>query len=438
MPNINITTQPTGRSPENKYFFGNLTKELDHTRPKYNKVGELNEFQAFYDQLTGLHYKHQLKFTTVGISFLVMTNDDRHAQFVKNMFVTGLPDNDPGHTSDWIIFHNTELKLDEPKIHVNLDHKIMLIGGTTFLGEIKKGVFGIVSFELPKRNILPMHCAAFTYKDTTNLMFGLSGTGKTTLSSDPDFKLIGDDEIAWSDNGIQMIEAGCYAKSEGLSPKTHPTIFDAVENAKNMDCLVEENPGVPNARLSYPITMVNNAYEEEQDFGHADNIFFLAMDAEGILPALSIVKGDTARLLFETGYTSQMPGTEAGVDKIQKVFSPCYGSPFMPRPVREYSDMLMNKIEQNNCTVFLLNTGMGSNGQRYPLELTRSSIKTAITDKLDTRYVRVKDSDFSLCMVQTFHDYTPADLLPALCNTFGYKEKLKNFKDNLEEVVSGF
>ena len=437
MSNINITTQPTGRSPENKYFFGNLTKELDLSRPKYNKIGNMEDFNAFYNQLTGLSYKNRLRFKTVGISFLVFTNDDRHAQFVRNMFNTE-DEHDDGSASDWIIFHNTEVELSEPKIHVNLDHKIMLIGGTTFLGEIKKGVFGIVSFELPKRNTLPMHCSAFTYKNTTNLMFGLSGTGKTTLSSDPDFRLIGDDEIAWSNDGIHMIESGCYAKSEGLTPETHETIFNAVENARNMDCLVIENPGVPNARLSYPITMVDNAYHEEQKFDHATNIFFLAMDAEAMLPALSIVKGDTARLLFETGYTSQMPGTEAGVDKIQKIYSPCYGSPFMPRRVREYSDMLMDKIEQNDCTVFLLNTGMGSNGKRFPLELTRNSIKTAITDKLDTRYIRVKDSNFSLCMVQSLNNYTSSELLPADSQSSEYKEKLKNFKDNLEQVASDF
>ena len=123
------------------------------------------------------------------------------------------------HTADWTILHNTELKVDEPKILVHLNECRMLIAGTTFLGEIKKGVFGIVSFQLPDDNILPMHCSAFTYNNTTNLMFGLSGTGKTTLSSDPDYQLISDDEVAWGADGIQMIETGCYAKSEGLTLK---------------------------------------------------------------------------------------------------------------------------------------------------------------------------------------------------------------------------
>ena len=375
MPNITITTSPSGRSPENKYFFGNRTRKLDLTRPKYNKIGRELDFWEFYEDIIEYEATHQLVFYTCGICFRVETNDDRHAQFVRNMFtVLDDPDN---HNVDWVLVHNTEIKID-PLIYVHLDEKLMLIGGTTFLGEIKKGIFGIVSFELPERATLPMHCAAFTYNDTTNLMFGLSGTGKTTLSSDPDYKLISDDEVYWDDNGIQMIETGCYAKSEGLTPDTHKTIFDAVELAKSRETLVVENPGVPNARLSYPINCVENAYHTPQQFNHPDNIFFLTMDAKGVFPAVSKISGETVRKFFETGYTSQMPGTEAGTDVIKPLFSPCYGSPFMPRQIREYSDMLMQKVEQNQCNVYLINTGMDKDGKRYPLEYTRQCIKDAI------------------------------------------------------------
>lgn len=375
MPNITITTSPSGRSPENKYFFGNRTRKLDLTRPKYNKIGRELDFWEFYEDIIEYEATHQLVFYTCGICFRVETNDDRHAQFVRNMFtVVDDPDN---HNVDWVLVHNTEIKMD-PLIYVHLDQKLMLIGGTTFLGEIKKGIFGIVSFELPVKGILPMHCAAFTYNDTTNLMFGLSGTGKTTLSSDPDYKLISDDEVYWSADGINMIETGCYAKSEGLSPETHKTIFDAVELARSKNTLVVENPGVPNARLSYPIDCVENAYHTSQQFNHPDNIFFLTMDAKGVFPAVSKISGETVRKFFETGYTSQMPGTEAGTDVIKPLFSPCYGSPFMPRQIREYSDMLMQKVEQNQCNVYLINTGMDNDGKRYPLEHTRQCIKDAI------------------------------------------------------------
>ena len=389
MTNINITTNPTGRSPENKYFFGEKTKCLDKSRPKYYKVGKMEDFLQFADLMmprliSQSIYKKPLYLETCNIRFKINTNDERHEQFVKNMFDV-LPNGfDPevyphsAHDSDWTIWHNTELKVDEPKIYVNLDTKTMLIAGTTFLGEIKKGIFGVVSFELPRYDILPMHCSAFTYNDTTNLMFGLSGTGKTTLSSDPDYRLISDDEVSWNHDGIEMIETGCYAKSEGLTPETHKTIFDAVEKARSEDCLVVENPGVPNARLSYPITCVENAYHEPQQFNHPTNIFFLTMDAKGVFPPVSKISGETVRRFFETGYTSQMPGTEQGATEIKPLFSPCYGSPFMPRPIHVYSDLLMQKIQSNDCNVYLINTGMDKAGHRYSLDFTRNCVKEAI------------------------------------------------------------
>ena len=373
MANISITTNPTGRSPDNKFFFGKQTKALDLTRPKYNKIGKEKDYKEFLKLLKSQNYLSPMNFETVGTNFTLHTNDERHKQFVWNMFKVTAED----QVGDWTIYHNTEIKMD-PKIYIHLDEKTLLIGGTTFLGEIKKGVFGIVSFELPKYKILPMHCGAFTYGGTTNLMFGLSGTGKTTLSSDPDYKLISDDEVAWTSMGIRMIETGCYAKSEGLTPDTHRTIFDAVATAKKRNTLVEENPEALNARLSYPITCVENAYHKRSNFDHADNIFFLTMDAEGVFPAISRINGNTVKRFFETGYTSQMPGTEAGTDEIKRTFSPCYGSPFMPRKVKEYSDMLMKKIKKHNCNVFLVNTGMDKSGERFDLEFTRNTIKQAI------------------------------------------------------------
>ena len=375
MPNIEITTKPTGRSPENKVHFGNRSNLLDMTRPKYNKVGEEKYFWEFYEDLNDYDFKHNLVFHTSGFCFRVETNDDRHAQFVRNMFT--VVDNPYEHTADWTILHNTEIKCP-PTIAVHLDEHTMLIGGTTFLGEIKKGVFSILGFELPDQNILPMHCAAFTWENTTNLMFGLSGTGKTTLSSDPEFGLISDDEVSWNDKGIRIIETGCYAKSEGLTPETHPTIFNAVEEARNRDTLVVENPGAANARLSYPIDCVSVAHIEQDQFQHPKNIFFLTMDATGSFPPVSKISGDTVKRFFETGYTSQMPGTEAGSDEIKKTFSPCYGSPFMPRKIELYTNMLMEKIEDTDANVYLINTGMNKDGKRFPLEFTRDCVKNAM------------------------------------------------------------
>ena len=375
MTNISITTSPTGRSPDKKFFFGEQTKDLDLTRPKFNKIGVESDFNDFLTLLTQQqNYLEPMNFETVGTNFTLHTNDERHKQFVWNMFKVTAED----QVGDWTIYHNTSIEQD-PLIHIHLDRKIMCIAGTTFLGEIKKGVFGIVSFELPKFGILPMHCGAFTYRKTTNLMFGLSGTGKTTLSSDPEYKLISDDEVAWTNMGIRMIETGCYAKSDGLSAVTHPTIFQAVEQARDRQTLVEENPEAANARLSYPISCVANAYHKRSNFDHAQNIFFLTMDAEGVFPAISRISGKAVQRFFETGYTSTMPGTEAGVTEIKRTLSPCYGSPFMPRAVKEYSDLLMKNIEQHESNVFLVNTGMNPDtGERFPLEFTRNTIKKAI------------------------------------------------------------
>ena len=375
MTNISITTHPTGRSPENKYFFGKQAEQLDLSRPKFNKIGKGEDFANFYALLQNQkNYLDPMNFETVGTNFTLHTNDERHKQFVWNMFKVTAEDQE----GDWTIWHNTSIEM-EPKIYVHLDKKILLIAGTTFLGEIKKGVFGIVSFELPKFDRLPMHCGAFTYRKTTNLMFGLSGTGKTTLSSDPEYKLISDDEVVWSNMGIRMVETGCYAKSEGLTPETHPTIFNAVEEARRRETLVIENPDAANARLSYPISCVENAYHKRSNFDHANNIFFLTMDAEGVFPAISRISGDTVRRFFETGYTSVMPGTEQGVTEIKRTLSPCYGSPFMPRAVKEYSDLLMKNIEQHESNVFLVNTGMNpETEQRFPLDFTRNTIKKAI------------------------------------------------------------
>lgn len=382
MPNYNITTVPSGRSPEHKRFFGEATRELCTHRPLYCKIGEEHDFTVLRDRMTQ-SYPHQLHFYSGGLEFRVLTDSDVHAQFVRNMFSV-LPYT--GETAcDWLIIHSVRVEVPHPHIYVHLDAREMLIAGTTYLGEIKKGVFGILGFELPRRNVLPMHCSAFTYNEQNNLMFGLSGTGKTTLSSDPDFQLISDDEVYWGVNGIHMVEAGCYAKSEGLSSKTHPTIFNAVEHARREGCLVVENPDEANARLSYPLKMVENAYAHTPfAFKSPHNIFFLAMDAEGIVPPISQVRGETIRLLFETGYTSLMPGTEAGLREVKKVFSPCYGSPFMPRPIHEYSNLLMNRIQQYRCNVYLVNTGMDASGVRYPLAFTRNCIKHAIASEFFT------------------------------------------------------
>ena len=291
--------------------------------------------------------------------------------------------NIPSLTNDWTIYHNMVIR-SNPQVWINLDEKEVLIAGTSFFGEIKKCVFTIMGYTLPQEGYLPMHCSAFEYKDDTALMFGLSGTGKTTLSADPEYKLIGDDEIAWGKEGLTYIETGCYAKTEGLNPETQPTIFQAMDNARIQGLLIEENVTEPNARSSYPIDCVPDAITNRALFSHPKDVFFLALDATGTLPAISKIEGMAIRRLFETGYTSKMPGTEDGVKEIQKVYSPCYGSPFMPLPVKTYSDMLMDRINEEDSNVFLVYTGMDKTGNRFPLDKTRACINQSLNGDYTT------------------------------------------------------
>ena len=386
---FDIQTNPKGRSPKGKFFFGDNAVKIDTIRTKECQVGNLSDYNKFADEMISCHYDHKLIFGTNGLRFFVLTTSEVHAQFVHNMFKVKEAMQLQEYPNAWTILHNMNFDC-EPRVWINLDKKQVLIAGTDFLGEIKKTVFTIMGYSLPQSRVLPMHCSAFLYRGDTALMFGLSGTGKTTLSADSEYLLIGDDEIAWSERGIHPIEQGCYAKTADLDRETQPTIFEAMDVARNRGVLIEENNGHPNSRSSYPLSAVPGAILDEYQFIHPNNIFFLAMDAEGTLPAISKVEGMYIRDLFETGYTSKMPGTEDGVKEIQRVYSPCYGSPFMPLPVKTYSDLLMDRVVEEQTNVYLVNTGMNREGKRFPLKYTRNCIKRAIKKDYKTTQVNWK------------------------------------------------
>jgi len=386
MNNINVTTHPTGRSPKGKFYFGKNTNKLCKDRPKDCQVGNMLEYELFAKLMRPWDYAYKGIFRTCGIDFGVATTSANHHKFVGNMFrQTVLQDKRP-YLGDWTIYHNMEIKSD-PKVYINLDEKEVLIAGTSFFGEIKKCVFTIIGYSMPLEGRFPMHCSAFEYNDNTALMFGLSGTGKTTLSADPEYQLIGDDEIVWDKAGLTYVETGCYAKTEGLNRETQPTIFQAMDNAREKGLLIEENVTEPNARSSYPIECVPDAITDRASFNHPKDVFFLALDATGTLPAVSKIEGNAIRRLFETGYTSKMPGTEDGVSEIQTVYSPCYGSPFMPLPVKTYSNLLIERVKESSSNVFLVNTGMDESGNRFPLDKTRASIKQAINGNYTTNEI---------------------------------------------------
>jgi len=276
--------------------------------------------------------------------------------------------------------------------------KDLWLASTLYAGEIKKSVFTFMNYLLPKKGILPLHCSANKGQDgSVALFFGLSGTGKTTLSSDPERALIGDDEHGWSDNGIFNFEGGCYAKTIRINPKYEPLVWSAINR---FGCLIENVPLdehhhpdfdssaiTENTRASYPLEFISN-YEPSGMGGHPDHIFFLTADAFGVMPPLAKLSNAQAIYYFLSGYTSKLAGTERGLgDKPQATFSTCFGAPFLPLKPTVYANLLSEKLTKHGTQVWLLNTGWSGGGfgtgKRIALPLTRAMISAVLGGALD-------------------------------------------------------
>ena len=284
----------------------------------------------------------------------------------------------------------------EAFILVNFERRIVLIGGTKYAGEIKKAVFTIMNYIMPHKNVLSMHCSANVgANDDTALFFGLSGTGKTTLSADPNRKLIGDDEHGWSDDGIFNIEGGCYAKCIHLSHETEPEIWDAIHfgsvlenvvmNAENREVDYDDKTLTENTRVAYPVDYIHNAIIPGVA-GHPKTIILLTADAFGVLPPISKLTKEQAMYHFLSGYTSKLAGTELGITEPQATFSACFGEPFLPLSPLVYAKLLGEKLEKHDTNVYLINTGWSGGaygeGKRMKLSSTRAMVTAAIEGKL--------------------------------------------------------
>lgn len=327
--------------------------------------------------------------------------------FAHNMFLR--PDKDALKTFSpgWLIVNAPDFRSEPSKDGtrqpnfsiINLSRKIILIGGTGYTGEIKKAVFSALNFVLPKfRNVLPMHCAANAGPSgDVALFFGLSGTGKTTLSADPERKLIGDDEHGWTpDHRIFNFEGGCYAKVARLTQEQEPDIFNAVrpgallENVSfskgSNEVNYDDTSLTENARVSYPIEHIDNRLAPSVG-GKPANIFFLAFDAFGVLPAISRLSPDLAAYHFMTGYTAKVAGTETGIADPVVTFSACFGAPFMPLHPMIYAEMFERNVQEVNARVWLVNTGCYGGtygvGKRISLSNTRALIRAALSGALD-------------------------------------------------------
>lgn len=284
----------------------------------------------------------------------------------------------------------------ETFIAVSLERRLVLIGGTYYAGEMKKSVFSVMNYLLPERGVLPMHCSANVGEDgDVALFFGLSGTGKTTLSADPERRLVGDDEHGWSDRGIFNIEGGCYAKCIGLSQEKEPQIWKAIRFGSVLENVVLDEKRNPlydrkditeNTRVAYPVDHIPGSVIPGI-VGHPKVIIFLTADASGVLPPISRLTPDQAMYHFLSGYTSKLAGTERGIVEPEATFSTCFGAPFLPRPPLVYAEMLGKKIAEHDVRVYLVNTGWSGGpygvGERVKLAYTRAMVRAAIKGDLE-------------------------------------------------------
>lgn len=336
----------------------------------------------------------------------VVNEDPWSNLFALNMFIRPEPDQLEQFTPDWYILQAPSFLADpitdgtrNPNFAIiSFTHRAILIGGTGYTGEMKKGIFTVLNFLLPKENnVLSMHCSAnIGIGGDTAIFFGLSGTGKTTLSADPNRRLIGDDEHGWNDAGIFNFEGGCYAKCIDLSADKEPDIFDAirpgalVENTtffNGTDTIDFASKRITeNTRVSYPLHFIPNAIEPSVA-GHPENIFFLTCDANGVLPPVSKLTPAQAMYQFISGYTAKVAGTETGITEPTSTFSACFGAPFMPLHPGRYAQMLGEKIKAHHVNVWLVNTGWSGGpygiGSRLKLSYTRALINAALSGELE-------------------------------------------------------
>ena len=308
-------------------------------------------------------------------------------------------------------------------ILIDLSKKIVLIGGTSYAGEMKKSIFTVMNYILPPRGVFPMHCSANIGKDgDTTLFFGLSGTGKTTLSADPKRMLIGDDEHGWSDKGLFNFEGGCYAKCINLSEEDEPQIWNAIKSGAVLENVVidketlkpdfNDNRLTENTRAAYPLEYIPGAVIPSIG-GHPKVIVFLTADALGVLPPVSRLTKEGAMFHFMSGYTSKLAGTERGIKEPKAVFSECFAAPFMPRLATVYAKMLGDKIKKHNTVVYLINTGWSSGpygvGKRIAIKYSRAMITAALTGSLNI--VKYRHDDLFNLDIPTECPDVPSEIL---------------------------
>lgn len=402
----------TGRSPQDKYFVRDSLTEntlwwADSGEGKNDNhpIGQ-EEWQKLLKlvaaQLSGKSlyvidaWCGASVSTRLGVRFV--TEVAWQAHFVKNMFIPLTADEAETFTPDFTVLNASKCTNpdwqamnmhSENFVAFNLTENVQLIGGTWYGGEMKKGLFSVMNYLLPQKGIASMHCSANCSRTgDVALFFGLSGTGKTTLSADPARRLIGDDEHGWDEQGVFNFEGGCYAKTINLNPESEPEIFKAIRrDALLENVIVNSNDSVDysdgskteNTRVSYPLSHISNIVTPPSRAGHARKVIFLTADAFGVLPPVSRLDHNQMKYHYLSGFTSKVAGTERGITQPSPVFSACYGAAFLTLHPLRYADVLAEKIEANSAEVWLVNTGWNGAGERISLLNTRK-IVAAILD----------------------------------------------------------
>jgi phosphoenolpyruvate carboxykinase (ATP) len=406
------TGKYTGRSPKDKFvvreagsedriWWGDVNAEIseEHFEGLREKVVEHIGDSDLYvvDAFAGADPKHR-------ISVRILTNHPYHALFAKTMFIDPTEDELRDFEPEALVLHAPAVEADPAAdgtrsgtfVVLHPSREEVLIGGTFYAGEIKKSIFTLMNDRLPLDGVFPMHCSANVGVDgDVAVFFGLSGTGKTTLSADPERKLIGDDEHGWGDDGVFNFEGGCYAKVIRLSAEAEPEIYKTTRSFGTiLENVVVDQRGVvdldddsktENTRAAYKLEQIANVLPSKRA-GHPASVIFLTADAFGILPPIARLTRDQAMYWFLSGFTAKLAGTEIGVKEPQPTFSACFGAPFLPQPPVVYARLLAKKLDAHGANVWLVNTGWTGGqygeGQRMPIQATRALLRAAISGEL--------------------------------------------------------